>query len=51
MAYQRDDLKIEFKGVLGFDSTMINKPAPNDIPIPDFQARNMRTFDIKPIDD
>lgn len=50
-AYQKDDLKIEFKGVLDFDSTMINKPAPNDIPIPDFLARNMRTFDIKSIDD
>jgi hypothetical protein len=49
--YQQDNLKIEFKGVIDFDSTMINKPAPNDIPIPDFKAQNIRTFDIKPIDD
>lgn len=49
--YQVDNLKIEFKGVLDYDSTMITKPAPNDIPIPDFKVRNIRTFDIKTIDD
>lgn len=49
--YRLDNLKIEFKGVLDYDSTMINKPAPNDIPIPDFKVRNIRTFDIKTIDD
>ena len=49
--FHLDNLKIEFKGVLDYDSTMINKPAPNDIPIPDFKVRNIRTFDIKTIDD
>lgn len=47
--YQVDNLKIEFTGVLGFDSTMINKPAPDDVPIPDFQARNIRAFHIQAI--
>ena len=46
-----DNLKIEFKGVFDYDSTMIYKPAPNDIPIADFKARNIRTFDIKIIED
>lgn len=39
-----DNLKIEFKGVLDYDSTMINKPAPNDIPIPDFKVRNIHCY-------
>jgi len=49
--FHMDNLKIEFKGVFDYDSTMIYKPAPNDIPIADFKARNIRTFDIKIIED
>ena len=45
--YQIDNLSISFNGVLQNDSTMINKPAPNDIPIPDFKVRNINTFDIR----
>jgi len=49
--YKQDNLQIECMGVLGFDSTMINKPSPNDIPIPNFKVRNIKMFDIKPIED
>lgn len=49
--YHEDNLKIEFNGVLEYDSTTINKPAPNDIPVPDFKVRNIRTFDIKTIEE
>lgn len=47
--YQVDNLKIEFTGVLGFDSTLINKPDAEDVPVPDFQARNIRAFHIRTI--
>lgn len=45
--YQEDNLKINFNGVLQYDSTMIYKSAPNDIPIPDFKARNIKICDME----
>gem|GEM_PF-497763 len=49
--YQKDNLKIEFDGVLQYDSTMIYKPAPNDVPIPDFKVRNIKIFSVTIISD
>ena len=49
--YHQDNLMIEFNGVLQYDSTLIYKPAPNDIPILDFKTRNINTFDIEIISD
>jgi hypothetical protein len=45
--YLKDNLAIIYNGVLQLDSTMIDKPAPNDIPIPNFKVRNIKVFDIK----
>lgn len=49
--YKQDRLSINFHGVLQFDSTMINKPSPNDKPVPDFKARNINVFDVEIISD
>ena len=40
--YKKDGLSIRFNGVLQYDSTIIKKPSPNDIPVPDFKVRNIR---------
>lgn len=42
--YQENDLEIVFNGVLKYDSTTIYKPAPNDVPVPDFKARNINVY-------
>ncbi|NOQ24914.1 MAG: hypothetical protein GQ564_06075 [Bacteroidales bacterium] len=44
--YQKDGLSIRFNGVIQFDSTVINKPSPRDIPIPDFVAKNIRMINV-----
>lgn len=45
--YHTDGLKIEFNGILEHDSTMIHKPAPDDVPVPDFKARNICAVDVR----
>lgn len=49
--FQTDGLLIQFNGVLQNDSTTINKPAPNDVPTPDFEARNISVIDMKIVSD
>lgn len=44
--YHKDGLSISFNGVLQYDSTIIYKPSPNDIPAPDFKVKNIRMFNI-----
>lgn len=44
--FQVDNLNIEFMGTLSYDSITIYKPDQNDIPIPDFKVRLIRTFEI-----
>ncbi len=41
---RKDNLKVNFIGVLKKDSTDVFKPAANDVPIFDFRARNIRVF-------
>ncbi len=49
--FKMDGLSITFNGVLQFDSTMIYSPAPNDLPVEEFKARNIRTFDVRTTED
>ena len=41
-----DKLEITISGVLQNDSTTIFKPAANDVPVPDFKARNIELIEI-----
>lgn len=49
--FRKDGTKISLNGVLTGDSTNINKPAPNDVPIFDFKAPNIRLFQVLKIDE
>ncbi len=47
-----DELKVDgkaviFTGELQSDSTMVKKPAPNDVPVDDFKARNIKILSIE----
>ena len=47
-----DELKVDgkaviFSGELQSDSTMVKKPAPNDVPVDDFKARNIKILSIE----
>ncbi len=47
-----DELKVNgkaviFSGELQNDSTMVKKPAPNDVPVDDFKARNIKILSIE----
>lgn len=47
-----DELKVDgkaviFSGELQSDSTMVKKPAPNDVPVDDFKARNIKVSKIE----
>lgn len=44
--YRKDNLSIRFNGVLQYDYTVINKPGANDVPIPDFKAKNIRLINV-----
>ena len=46
-AFFKDDLSLSFHGVIMLDSTAISKPSPTDQPIFDFNAPNIRLFDVK----
>jgi hypothetical protein len=45
--FQQNGLQVIISGVLQGDSTLIQKPAPDDVPIPDFKARNIIVCAIK----
>jgi hypothetical protein len=40
--YRKDGLSIRFNGILQNDFTVINKPGANDVPVPDFKAKNIK---------
>lgn len=46
--YQTDQSTFLFSGTLLSDSTMINKPGPDDRPLPDFKVRNVKITQIRP---
>jgi len=47
-----DELKVDgqavfFSGELQSESTMVKKPAPNDVPVDDFRAKNIKILSIE----
>jgi hypothetical protein len=42
-----DGKEVIFSGDLQSDSTMVKKPAPNDAPVDDFKARNIKIISVK----
>lgn len=44
---QEEDKPVIFSGTLQNDSTMVKKPAPNDAPVDDFKARNIKIASIR----
>ena len=46
-AYKKDGLEIIFSGNYSSGKTEIKKPAPNDVPVRDFDATNITVKEIK----